>query len=250
MTGSLTESHGQFSAAVFDFDETMVNLEAQHNAAAEALCRENGCDYLEMPADFRNSSGRRVVDEVAEIRRFFGWRRPTADLYARRRELFLEACRTADIVPMTGVIAVVRALHDRGLRLAIASSGIRQSIEEILLRLGLGQLFTAIVAGEQVDRGKPDPETYLTAARLLAVSPDRCLVFEDSSVGVAAARAAGMYCVAVRNPHAQIRQDLSAANMEVESFDDLDLGAFLDQAVDEARAAECGSAFTRRSGAT
>ena len=235
MTGSLSESPRRFSAAIFDFDETIVNLEAQHNAAAEALCRESGSDYLDMPADFRNSSGRRVVDEVAEMRRFFGWQRSTADLYARRQELFLEVCRSAEIVPMTGVISVARALHDRGLRLAIASSGIHPAIEEILVRLGLREPFTAIVAGEQVERGKPDPETYLTAARMLAVSPAECVVFEDSSVGVQAARSAGMYCVAIRNPHAQIWQDLSAANLEVGSFAEIDLEALVEQQTSDER---------------
>jgi HAD superfamily hydrolase (TIGR01509 family) len=223
MTGSLSESEPRFTGAIFDFDETLVNLEVQHNAAAEELCRENGSDYLTMPAAFRNSSGRRVVDEVDEMRRFFGWNRATAELYERRQELFLEACRSTEIVPMPGAVHAVRTLHARGLPLAIASSGIRVSIDEILTRLGLRDLFTAIVAGEQVEHGKPHPETYLTAARMLGVPPAGCLVFEDSSVGVAAARAAGMYCVAIRNPKARIRQDLSGANMEVNSFEELNL---------------------------
>ena len=249
MTRSLSESPLRFSAAIFDFDETIVNLEPQHNAAAEALCRESGSDYLDMPEDFRNSSGRRVVDEVAEMRRFFGWQCSTADLYERRQNLFLEACRSTDIVPMTGAIHVVRTLHDRGLRLGIASSGIRQSIEEILALLGLRELFTAIVAGEQVERGKPDPETYLTTAGLLALRPGDCLVFEDSSVGVAAAQSAGMFCVAVRNPHAQIRQDLSAANMEVQSFEELDLDALLDPSMDDGPAVKAGDTLTDPGGA-
>jgi HAD superfamily hydrolase (TIGR01509 family) len=209
-----------------------VNLEAQHNAAAEALCRENGSDYLAMPESFRNSSGRRVVDEVDEMRRFFGWQRETAALYARRQELFLESCRSAALLPMPGVLDAIRALHGRGLLLGIASSGIGRSIEEILLRLGVRHLFTAIVAGEQVEHGKPHPETYLTAARLLGVDPGHCLVFEDSSVGVRSARAAGMVCVAVRNAGAQIRQDLSAANLEVGGFEELDLDTLLHRATD------------------
>jgi HAD superfamily hydrolase (TIGR01509 family) len=229
MTPSLSESHRSFSAAIFDFDETIVNLEAQHNAAAEALCRELGSSYLAMPPEFRNSSGRRVVDEVAEMRRFFGWQRPTSDLYARRRDIFLEACRSAEIVPMAGAIDAVHSLRDRGLRLAIASSGIHESIDEILTRLGVRELFEAIVAGEQVERGKPDPETYLTAARMLAMRPSDCLVFEDSSVGVQGATAAGMYCVAIRNPDAHLWQDLSAANLEVGSFEEIDLDALLAQ---------------------
>lgn len=230
MGQSLSENRPRFAAAIFDFDETIVNLEGQHDAASNALCREMGSDYLRMPEVFRNSSGRRVIDDVAEMIHFFGWNRPLHELYQRRQQLFLEECRRADIQALPGVIDILRALDDRGLRLAIASSGLPLSIDEVLGGLGIRTLFDAVVAGDQVDRGKPDPEIYLTAAARLAVSPARCIVFEDSTVGVLAARAAGMFCIAIRNPRAKIRQDLSAADREVASFVELDLDQLLSTA--------------------
>jgi HAD superfamily hydrolase (TIGR01509 family) len=213
----------RFDAAIFDFDETMVNLERQHDDASHALCRELGSNYLEMPHEFRHSSGRRVVDDVAEMIRFFRWTRSLDDLYERRQALFLEECRRSEIEPLPGVLETVEELHSRGLRLAIASSGIPASIEEILQRFGIRDRFQVIVAGDQVRRGKPDPEIYLTTASRLNALPERCVVFEDSEVGVRAAKAAGMYCIAVRNPRATIRQDLSAADREVASFTEVDL---------------------------
>jgi sugar-phosphatase len=68
-------------------------------------------------------------------------------------------------------------------------------------RLGLLGLFTVIVAGGDVRAGKPDPEGYRRASDELAVPPSRCVVFEDSPAGLAAARSAGMYCVAVATTH-------------------------------------------------
>ena len=87
--------------------------------------------------------------------------------------------------------------------------------------------FELIVDGSEVVHGKPHPEAYEVTARKLSVRPDACVVFEDSHVGVAAAKRAGMFCVAVRNPSARLTQDLSAADLALDSFEDLDVAALL-----------------------
>lgn len=212
-------------AAIFDFDETMVLLEEQHGAAAARLAREHGDDYERMPESFRHRSGYRVIDDVDEMRRFFGWADDLDSLYARRLELFLLECREHPVPLLPGVAEAIGALRARGMALGIASSGLRPSIEEILGSLGVRQSFRAIVGGEDVGRGKPHPEPYLKTAAALGVEPSSCLVFEDSSVGVAAAKASGAVCVAVRNPLAKIRQDLDAADLVIDGFRALDLDA-------------------------
>ncbi|MGK2857093.1 MAG: HAD family hydrolase [Thermoanaerobaculia bacterium] len=212
-------------AAIFDFDETMVLLEDQHTAAAARLAREMGDDYERMPESFRHRSGFRVLDDVDEMRRFFGWREELTTLYARRLELFLVECREHPAPLLPGVAAAIAALEGRGMPLAIASSGLRPSIEEILGNHGLGGSFRAIIGGEDVSRGKPDPEPYLRAATALGVDPSDCLVFEDSSVGVTAAKAAGAVCVAVRNALAKTPQQLDAADLVIDGFEKLDLDA-------------------------
>lgn len=212
-------------AAIFDFDETMVLLEEQHGAAAAQLAREHGDDYERMPESFRHRSGYRVVDDVDEMRRFFGWRESLDALYARRLELFLIECREHPVLLLPGVADAMSALEARGMALGIASSGLRPSIEEILENLGILRRFGAIIGGEDVSTGKPNPEAYRKAASALGVAPSHCLVFEDSAVGVAAAKAAGAVCIGVRNPNAMIRQDLAAADLVIEGFPALDLSA-------------------------
>ncbi len=207
-----------FDAAIFDFDETMIELEAQHAAASEALCREMGSDFYALPDSFRLSSGRRILDEVRELREHFGWTQPIEELMAIRQRHFRDACRAADLQLLPCVEDVVRMLRDCGLRLAIASSAVGDEIDEILRRLGIRDAFELIVDGAQVTRAKPDPEPYLVAARKLGVAPQRCIVFEDSHVGVVAAKRAGAYCVAVRNPRAHFAQDLSEADEVLNSM--------------------------------
>jgi HAD superfamily hydrolase (TIGR01509 family) len=202
-------------AIIFDFDETIIDLEPQHTAAYEALCRELGCDYATMPESFRLGSGRRIIDDIREMRAHFGWAQSEEELFARRQEIFDALCASAELQAMDGVVEAIRALQATGIPMAITSSAVRSSIETILVRLGLREAFSLIVDGSEVVHGKPDPEAYLLTARKLGVAPERCLVFEDSHVGVVAAKRAGMRCIAVRNPRAQTRQDLSAADVVV-----------------------------------
>ncbi|HYH07692.1 MAG TPA: HAD family phosphatase [Thermoanaerobaculia bacterium] len=212
-------------AFIFDFDETIIDLEPQHTAAYVALCREMGSDYANMPESFRTGSGRRIIDDIREMRAYFDWKESEEELLARRLIHFDKACREADLQPMDGVVETIRALQRTNVPMAITSSAVKSSIEEILIRLGVRDAFTLIVDGSEVVHGKPDPEAYLLTARKLNVQPGECVVFEDSNVGVIAAKRAGMVCIAVRNPRAQQRQDLSAADVVLESMRDVDVNA-------------------------
>jgi HAD superfamily hydrolase (TIGR01509 family) len=215
----------RITAFVFDFDETIIDLEPQHTGAYEALCRDLGSDYQQMPESFRTGSGRRIIDDIRDMRAHFGWPHSEEEVSALRQQHFDRLCRESHLEPMDGVIETIRTLQGRGLPMAITSSAVRSSIEAILERLGIRDAFTLIVDGSEVVHGKPDPEAYLLTARKLGVEPEGCVVFEDSYVGVVAAKRAGMYCIGVRNPRAQTRQDLSAADVVVESMRDVDLTA-------------------------
>ncbi|HET8796075.1 MAG TPA: HAD family phosphatase [Thermoanaerobaculia bacterium] len=208
---------------IFDFDETIIDLEPQHTAAYEALCRAHGSDYQAMPEWFRTSSGRRVIDEVREMKAHFGWPEPVEELFAQRQHLFDAVCASAELVPMPGAMALIGALRKSGIPLAITSSAVRASIEAILTRLGVRDAFAIIVDGSEVTHGKPDPEAYLVTAQRLGVEPRACVVLEDSEVGVLAAKRAGMFCIAVRNPRARTTQDLSPADVVVGSMEEIEL---------------------------
>ena len=210
-----------FSAIIFDFDETIIDLEPQHTGAHAALCRDLGDDYFAMPEERRKSSGMRIIDDIREMRAHFGWSESEDDLFARRQKHFDDLCANAPLVLMAGVRETVETLHARGYTLAITSSAVGSSIDAILRRLNLRDAFSLIVDGSEVVHGKPDPEAYLLTARKLNVEPHDCLVLEDSHVGVVAAKRAGMACVAVPNPRAQTAQDLSAADVIVDRIDEV-----------------------------
>jgi HAD superfamily hydrolase (TIGR01509 family) len=204
------------AAAVWDFDETIIDLEPQHTAAHSALCRDYGAEYAHMPESFRLGSGRRIIDDIREMRAHFGWTASEEELFEKRQRHFDEVCRTSNLEAMRGVREAIEQLRSANMRMAITSSAVAASIDAILRRLELREAFELIVDGSEVEHGKPDPEAYLLTARKLNLEPRQCIVFEDSEVGVIAAKRAGMTCVGVRNPRAQTRQDLSRADITIE----------------------------------
>ena len=144
-------------------------------------------------------------------------------LYYRDRydRLILEHYRQASEIS-EGVNWLIGELKARGLRLAVASSSRTEWVETCLAALDLRRHFDAIVTGDMVTRSKPDPEIFLTAAALVRTQPQDCLAFEDAPKGVAAARAAGMFTVAVATPYTA-GQDTSQAHVCLRSLADFDL---------------------------
>lgn len=102
------------------------------------------------------------------------------------------------VEPLSGAIDLVTILrHEYPLGIGSASNS--QQIMRGLQLFGVRDAFRVIVGGDMVERPKPDPETYVEVARRLQIDPMRCLVFEDSTNGITAAKAAGMRCIAVPN---------------------------------------------------
>jgi beta-phosphoglucomutase len=122
---------------------------------------------------------------------------------------------------LPGVAEWVRRLRDEGWLQAIASSAPRLNVETILEVLGFGDWFQSIVSAEDVQRGKPDPQVFLTAAAQLGVPPERCIVVEDAAAGVEAARRAGMRSIGVARNGQILPADLTVSSLAL-----LDADAF------------------------
>lgn len=181
-------------AAIWDMDGTLVDTAELHFLAWEKVCQELGRPFSR--ADFAATFGRRNPEI---IRHLFGGRfsaRESADLGDRKEVLYREAAR-AGVAPLPGVADLLEGLHQAGFVQAIGSSAPRANLDLILELTGLQRYFTAVVASEDTQRGKPDPQVFLVAAEKLGIPPARCLVLEDAVAGVQAADAAGMKCIAV-----------------------------------------------------
>jgi HAD superfamily hydrolase (TIGR01509 family) len=102
--------------------------------------------------------------------------------------------------PIVPVVEIVREFQGK-LPLAVASGGYRSIIAQQLVRIGCGDCFDVLVTAEDTTRHKPEPDVFLKAAELLRVPPSKCLVYEDSDLGLRAAAAAGMDAIDIRTFH-------------------------------------------------
>ncbi|EJL01753.1 HAD hydrolase, family IA, variant 3 [Pseudomonas fluorescens Q2-87] len=141
-------------------------------------------------------------------------------LMAEHHRLLMDALQSTPLPAMPGVTQLLTALKTAAMPCAVASSSPRELVELILRNAGLKHFFSEIVCGDEVEHSKPDPEIFLMAAKRLGVPPSSCAVIEDSAHGVAAAKAASMFCVGLLNPNSG-QQDLSAADVCVHHHDEI-----------------------------
>ncbi|WP_239614542.1 HAD family hydrolase [Cohnella mopanensis] len=134
----------------------------------------------------------------------------------------IDILRTSELIPIDGITELLQQLKSRDIPIGLASSSPRRFIMEVLSKFQIEHYFQCIVSGEEVDKGKPAPDVYYEAAKLLGVSPESCFVIEDSRNGIKAAKAAGMQCIGYVN-HNSGNQDLSAADRIVTSIREIEL---------------------------
>jgi HAD superfamily hydrolase (TIGR01509 family) len=191
------ESHG-IDAVIFDCDGTLVDSEPlARDAWDRALA---GLGYTVSDDEYAGLVGL----PYPRVHAYFAERvggMPDADTFWVGFSAMLFDLIDSVLEPFDDAVETVRALHGQGIAVAVASSSPRERLDRTLRRAGLDGLFDVTVAGDEVRRGKPAPDMFLEASRRLGCAPERCVVIEDSSPGVAAAVEAGMVCVAVaRSP--------------------------------------------------
>jgi len=141
-----------------------------------------------------------------------------------KEERYRHLVRENGVSPLPGVQSWIHRLYAQQWRQAIASAAPRQNVEVVLETLKFANCFQGIVSAEDVRKGKPDPEVYLTAAERVGASPARCIVVEDARAGIEGARRAGMRSIGVSRDHASLDADLVVASVDLldpNAFDSL-----------------------------
>jgi HAD superfamily hydrolase (TIGR01509 family) len=183
-----------FRAVIFDLDGVLADSEPWWNEIDKKLLGEYGVTYHgEYHRNVLGVSYRVAVEFYKEA---FGLSAPTEELMRRRGEIAAEffASRVG-LFPSTK--ATLEKLRQMNLHLAVATSSVSASARPFLDRHELTAFFDVIVTGEEIERGKPQPDIYLRAAEKLGITADACLVIEDALSGIAAGKAAGMRVAAI-----------------------------------------------------
>ena len=183
-----------YEAVIFDLDGVLVDSEGIGFETLRALLATHGVDYrVEDNEPFIGINDR---DHFTALKAKHDLVPSVEELIAEQTSRLLAQIDTRTI-PMPGVPRVPERLSRAGYPLAVASSSLPEVLEARLVALRIRPLFGVVVSSFQVPRGKPAPDVFLEAARRLSVSAEACLVVEDSTHGLRAAKAAGMRCAVV-----------------------------------------------------
>lgn len=181
-------------AVIFDMDGVITNTMPDHYKAWHAALKEIGLDVTRL--DIYSREGQRGAESIREILKEYG-RDCSPGLarrfLARKEEIFKKISRQRFI---PGSRAYVRALARQGFQLALVTGTSRHELHRILPE-SLYRLFSVTVTGTDVKNGKPHPEPFLKALRKLGIKKTQAVVIENAPFGIAAARAAGLPCLAL-----------------------------------------------------
>ena len=204
---------------IFDMDGVLVDTEPLHHDAFFSHFAELGIQISdEEYATFLGSSTRNVYQQLKQR---FKLPQDVEALVGRKREFFgktFDESTTLELLP--GVRKLVEELHAQGVPLVLASSASKETIARVFTRFKLYPYFQHLVSGEDFEQSKPNPAIFLHAAELANTPPAECLVIEDAANGIAAAKAAGMYCIGYRSEHSG-GQDLQRADLIVTDLGEL-----------------------------
>ncbi len=213
----MVQKSGAVQAVIWDLDGVVIDSEEDHKKAWQRLAHETGKEFSD--------------EQFAAT---FGWRndaivptvwgtvsREELQELADRKEAYYRNYMRQTVSFLPGAQELMSALHKAGYPQAIGSSAPIANIELVTEVLGLKRYINAFVSGETVPHGKPAPDIFLKAAKELAIEPKQCLVIEDAVAGVAAARAGGMYSIAVA--YGRVLPGLQIATLVVRDLTEVNL---------------------------
>jgi beta-phosphoglucomutase-like phosphatase (HAD superfamily) len=207
-----------FHAALFDMDGTLVDSERVILNAWMESSRELGVPLD--PAKYSQVIGLNDEESNQLLIGLLGSEETFLSVRSLARSK-LHAPAGNVVFPLkSGALSVLEALSRLGVPCAVASSSTSAEIEDRLTRNRVRHYFRAAAGGNEVHRGKPDPAVYLLAASRLGIAPNRCIAFEDSEHGAAAAAAAGAHVVLVPDIKIPSAELAASVHMVLRSLDE------------------------------
>jgi len=197
-------------AILFDMNGIIIDDENIHEMAFRETLRPyninfNHQTYLDCCSGKTDRAG------YEEIAAKFSTNLPIDDLLSQKGKMYLKLF-PANKKSYFGIIELIHSLSG-SYKLALTSSSSREEVNLITKEFGISNEFEVIISGDDVHKGKPDPEPYLITANKLGFEPKECVAIEDSPSGITSAKAAGCYCIAVTTTHT--KKDLAAADLVV-----------------------------------
>ena len=206
------------SAVIFDMDGVLFDSEPYHDQTTTSILESYGAKGAYEA--IRPYVGRSPEDMWTAMKAKYDITASVEDLVELQWKKNVAGLKDSGLERSEGLSELLEFCHEKGIRVAVASSSRQDFIEAVFDHLDLWKYVEVFASGSEVENGKPMPDIYLLAATRLDVDPERCLVVEDSTAGVQAGRMAGMYTIGYDNPTSG-GQNVNAADVVVKSLSEI-----------------------------
>ena len=203
------------SAVIFDMDGVLFDSEPYHDQTTTSILESYGAKGAYEA--IRPYVGRSPEDMWAAMKTKYDISASVEDLVELQWKKNIAGLKDSGLERSEGLSELLEFCHNKGIRVAVASSSRQDFMEAVFDHLDLWKYVEVFASGSEVENGKPMPDIFLLAATRLDIDPERCLVVEDSTAGVQAGRMAGMYTVGYDNPTSG-GQNVNAADVVVKSL--------------------------------
>ncbi|MBN1157730.1 HAD family phosphatase [Candidatus Woesearchaeota archaeon] len=220
----MNEAISKIEAVILDFDGLMVDTEPLQSQAWVRMLKK----YDKTPELYDNGLVHKVGKSIEEnwkiLKKKYVIQKSVEVLEKERSKIYLELLKKAK--PMEGLKKLLTRLYEEKnagrIKLGMASHSRKEYVEFVIEKLGFKDYFDTIVVRKDVNEDKPAPDIYLETARKLKVTPEKCVVLEDSETGVKAGHEAGMKIIAVPNKYTK-QDNFSEANLRIDSLKEIDM---------------------------
>ncbi len=201
-------------------DGVVVNTEPIAYGANQKMYKALGISVTDdVYASFMGNSDRNIIQKLKDL---YPIDKTHDELLEEKYKYYFEAFDAAhDLGLLPGVMDLITGLHGNGMKLLLASSASKRKIEAVFTRFGLHPYFDTKISGEDFEFSKPNPDIFLEAVKQSGFTKGECVIIEDSTNGIKAAKAAGVYCIGYKSNHS-MGQDTSMADKVITDFRELD----------------------------
>lgn len=203
-------------AVAFDLDGTLIDNNQFHFITWQEFYRKRNRELTldEYKACF---NGRTMTDCVKYVFQQPDMPAEEIERYTNEKESLYREIYAAHIKPISGLLALLELLDQEQIPMVIATSGIQDNIDFMFSHIPLKRYFKRVIKGSDITHGKPHPEMYQLAAKELELPAEKCIAFEDATVGITSASGAGMKVVALTTTHTP--EELTGADWIIKDYE-------------------------------
>lgn len=206
-------------AVIFDMDGVVINSEPLGLRANTELFKQLAIDVPE--SVYSTFVGTAPYNNMQKLKQLYDLPLSFEELVTLRSGIYFNLFEVADDLKlMPGVVELLLKLREKGIVTILATSSFRDKIDKVFKKFPLAEYFDDVISGEDFEFTKPDPAIFIEAVKRTGFDKSECIIIEDSTNGIAAAKAAGVYCVAYKTGHG-VPQDMRNADRIINDFSEL-----------------------------